>query len=282
MKSRSVIVLNCKIVFFKHIELTAMAETEKQGVRGVRNQPHRSCLKLFNNGEATKNETYKKSRNVHFADSCGMALASIHTFQYSDEMYRFSFRPELTLYRRPPKEKNRLLNFVQPITLQFFNEKVESNGVSLGTIVFRESSIFGTVVVSNIAFDKRVSVRYTTSSWKSSEEVSAWYVHGTNTAKTDTFNFEIFIPARYESVVKFEFAVKYEASDQIFWDNNFGENYQLLCHGKSELDEIQNERADELDIYRWKISTFSDCLCDIHKRLPVLKRCTDSMILFHS
>ena len=254
---------------------------EKTGVNN-NYQVRRSCLKTCYNADGTDT----KSKTVKFADSCGMLLTSVHIFHYSEEICNCSCELEYALkkftrknsqglfFNQPwPRRQSKLLNFAQPFTLQFFYDKVESNRVSLASVVCREYSIFGSVIVSNIAFDKKVSIRYTRNSWKSTEEVNAWYVHGTCTGKTDTFSFEIpFNDSNEGSAVKFEFAIKYQVSDDIFWDNNYGENYQLLCSTESKLSEDEIESTEQLGINRQKLSTQSGCLglCRI-RRLPMLK-----------
>ena len=261
-----------------------MGDTGREPLINSRNHVQRSCLKTSSDGEL--NGIEKKSKTVHFADTCGMVLTSVRIFDHSDEIYGCNCKQEfgLTLHRflrnntqgfasKQPRQRNRLLNFVQPCTLQYFKDKVESNAVSLENIVFRPYSIYGTVVVSNITFDKRVCVRYTTNSWKSSYEVVGKYHNGTSNGKTDTFSFEIPFPSSgSESEVKFELAIKYEALDEIFWDNNYGENYQVLCFTEPKLEKNKNEETEKLDIYRQKLSLPSDSLglCRI-RRLPMLK-----------
>ena len=261
-------------------------ETPRGTIINNRNHVQRPCLKSSFNRELQQNGTDKKSKTVHFADTCGMVLTSVRLFRYSDEIYDCNCKPgfSLTLNRflrdntqafasKPPRKQNRLLNFVQPCTLQYFKDKVESNAVSLENIVFREYSIYGTVVVSNIAFDKKVCIRYTTNSWKSSDEVLGIFVDGTCTGKTDTFSFEIRFPdTGSESEVKLELAIKFEALGEIFWDNNFGENYKVLCFTEPKLEKNKIKNTEKLNIYRQKLSLPSDSLglCRI-RRLPMLR-----------
>ena len=232
----------------------------------------RSCLKVCDDKEPKQDATNTKSKTVHFADSLGMELTSVHIIHHCTpivSLREFIKRNKLGLKHAKRKE-NRFLNFIAPITLHFFNDKVERNGVSLANIIFLDSSISGTVVVNNIAFDKRVSVRYTINSWESFDDIKASYVHGTCTGKTDTFSFQIFMPCAEENSVKIEFAIKYEVAGQIFWDSNFDENYQLICYRKSKLED-EDDEVEELNNYEKQLSTYTDCLCQIHKRLPMYK-----------
>ena len=212
----------------------------------------KSCLMVPKEEGSEERVLMRKAKSVHFADTCGLALTSVlPLFDCDDEFVstlRNGFRnfsksgrssPNFSNFTRPTRplgdseRKSQLLNFVQPVTLANFQERVETQCVCLENIVFREFSIFGTVVVRNMAFDKKVTVRFTVDGWQSVHDVATCYVNDSHTGRTDTFSFEIIVPGGDESEVKLEFAVFFETLGQTFWDNNFGDNYRVLYHRKS-------------------------------------------------
>ena len=101
----------------------------------------------------------------------------------------------------------------------------------------------GTVLVTNVAFEKRVTVRCTFDFWRSFVDVEAVYVTG-GCPGTDLFAFEVQPdvtppvtdrPSPRRSGGRFEFAIRYQYrahSDAVWtvrWDNNNGRNYQMLA-----------------------------------------------------
>lgn len=91
----------------------------------------------------------------------------------------------------------------------------------------------GHVVVKNMSFEKRITIRYTLTEWKSFSDVSAFFVNSLDSF-SDRFMFTIKIHKSLvetaEQSMKISFAIKYEFRDQVYWDNNFGNNYQFLLH----------------------------------------------------
>jgi hypothetical protein len=100
------------------------------------------------------------------------------------------------------------------------------------------SFLIGKVQVKNIAFQKRVDVRYTFDFWKTVKEVQAEYKESTiNNMKNvsyDVFSFAISLKGKVgvnvapkdEQSTMF-FAVRYRVAGREFWDNNDGSNYQV-------------------------------------------------------
>ncbi|KAJ3300470.1 hypothetical protein HK104_000055 [Borealophlyctis nickersoniae] len=103
-------------------------------------------------------------------------------------------------------------------------------------------TLMGTAQVKNLAFQKRVIVRYTTDNWTTFRELDARY-HGPvpNADGVDRFLFMIGVADQYEvekgskasggcgqgkRKVMF-FAVRYEVAGTEFWDNNDGMNYEV-------------------------------------------------------
>ena len=93
--------------------------------------------------------------------------------------------------------------------------------------VSRDNLITGLVRVRNLAYAKRVVIRFSFSDWAEYSEVTAdWEesIGDSEPPETDRFRFAIPLPApnRCGSV---QFAIRYDVAGLTFWDNNGGENY---------------------------------------------------------
>lgn len=77
-------------------------------------------------------------------------------------------------------------------------------------------------VVQNYAYDKDVTVRYTTDGWNSYKDAKLSYSN-TNANGTETWTADI--DAHFLNRDNFEFAVCYKVNGNEFWANNFGANY---------------------------------------------------------
>eukprot|EP00794_Sanderia_malayensis_P005648 gene5648-6344_t len=215
--------------------------------------PTKPCLMVPKEEGSDEKVEVRKAKSVHFADSCGRPLASVSTlFDSDDDLFAFanfnrnrgpadrnSF-PALNKIPQQAKkgstwrQRSRLLNFVQPVTLPNFYEKWSTNSVCLENVVFREFSIYGTIVVMNLDFEKQVVLRYTTDGWKTNLDAKGVHVPGSSTGKSDTFSFEVTVPPGSSEEWTIEFCIKYETSSGCYWDNNNGDNYRVLfCRSKS-------------------------------------------------
>ncbi|KAG0666971.1 hypothetical protein C6P45_000180 [Maudiozyma exigua] len=127
--------------------------------------------------------------------------------------------------------------FLQEITLHIQTRQNLSNGVSQTQPHNTVSRyIIGKILVKNIYYDKRVIVRYTWDSWKTSGEVEAIWLStseailpGTN---MDIFHFLIDDNTRNENIVgKLEFCIHYTTRNDMvreeYWDNNNDNNYKV-------------------------------------------------------
>lgn len=86
--------------------------------------------------------------------------------------------------------------------------------------------------VANLAFEKHVTVRYTTDYWKSFEETEAIYREpiGSSANTWDRFTFLIRLDASsYSGItnITLYFCLHYSVNERDFWDNNDGLNYQI-------------------------------------------------------
>lgn len=93
-------------------------------------------------------------------------------------------------------------------------------------------TVSGVVRVANVAFDKQLSILYSTDGWNTpGTEVIASYLPGSNDGATDRFAFVLEPPPNVTAVAgaRLEFAVAYTAGGQTYWDNNAGANYGVSC-----------------------------------------------------
>ena len=79
-------------------------------------------------------------------------------------------------------------------------------------------------VVQNYAYDKDVTVRYTTDGWNSFKDEKLSYSK-TNANGTETWTADI--DAHFLNRDNFEYAICYKVNGKEFWANNFGANYDI-------------------------------------------------------
>ena len=87
----------------------------------------------------------------------------------------------------------------------------------------------GTVRVRNIAFEKRISVRFTLDKWQTTSEVTGRYKESLQNGTFDRFTFLVKLPdslSRAEEKT-LHLAVRYSVAGREIWDNNNGRNYQV-------------------------------------------------------
>ncbi|CEP14654.1 hypothetical protein [Parasitella parasitica] len=100
-------------------------------------------------------------------------------------------------------------------------------------------TLLGSVQVANLAFQKKVNVRYTLDDWNTVKEVEAQYqepvAHSAHT--WDRFSFKIVLDANTRAAHESLYlAVKYTVAGREFWDNNNQHNYQIDIVPEVELD----------------------------------------------
>jgi protein phosphatase 1 regulatory subunit 3A/B/C/D/E len=143
------------------------------------------------------------------------------------------------------------LNFSQPASDYIaFRNKLESNYVALENVILKDYNLAGTIKVKNIAFEKKVVVRYTTDSWESFTDVDGSFVPTSNTSglRYDTFSFEVHISPKMDISKKFQFAVVYHVKSHQYWDNNSGDNFEVVSANWKE-DVIDNHNTTDAEVY---------------------------------
>uniref|UniRef100_A0A0K0D856 CBM21 domain-containing protein n=1 Tax=Angiostrongylus cantonensis TaxID=6313 RepID=A0A0K0D856_ANGCA len=81
-------------------------------------------------------------------------------------------------------------------------------------------------LVANVAFEKKVFVRYTSNNWQSYMDRAAAYQPSTSKVY-DTFTFELDLPTVNDKSNRLEFCICYIANGAENWDSNGGENYKM-------------------------------------------------------
>lgn len=100
-----------------------------------------------------------------------------------------------------------------------------SSMVHLTNLICTSSRIWGRIQVNNVTYEKLIFVRWSSDAWKSYSEQPASFEQSATNLKRDAFTFEIDRPQHGEMV---ELAVRYCVCNQEYWDNNDGNNYQVL------------------------------------------------------
>ncbi|KAI9003889.1 putative phosphatase regulatory subunit-domain-containing protein [Hyaloraphidium curvatum] len=86
----------------------------------------------------------------------------------------------------------------------------------------------GRILVRNLAFDKRVFVRYTSDRWDTYDETAAVYVSGDG--YTDNWRFDVDLTGSLHNdkvTTEYQVAIQAIIGNQTYWDNNQGRNYDL-------------------------------------------------------
>ncbi|EIN07983.1 hypothetical protein PUNSTDRAFT_53293 [Punctularia strigosozonata HHB-11173 SS5] len=97
----------------------------------------------------------------------------------------------------------------------------------------------GIVRVRNVAFEKRVAVRFTFDNWTTTSEVAGRYLVSAPDHSWDRFGFEIRVPVHRAEEKVLVMAVSYHSGGREMWDSNAGKNYRA----RFELVKEQEKRA---------------------------------------
>ena len=86
-----------------------------------------------------------------------------------------------------------------------------------------ERRFWGNIDLKNLAFNKQVSVVYTTDNWQTVGEADANFFFLYNTGM-ESWRIDFRLP---ESVTAIEYVIRYTAGGVEYWDNNLGQNYSI-------------------------------------------------------
>ncbi|XP_062375788.1 protein phosphatase 1, regulatory subunit 3Ca [Sardina pilchardus] len=188
----------------------------------------------------------KDKKRVVFADSKGMSLTAVHLFSKSEDkeasaaltapselsqlQFDLTALESATAALRVSPSPGLALDFPQPSADYLdFRGRLLRNGVCLENCTLQERLLTGTVKVRNLAFHKSVQVRITFDSWRSFADTPCTFMNNVYGCQdTDIFSFAIELPSDVAPSDRVEFCICYRPADQLFWDNNDGNNYRLV------------------------------------------------------
>jgi len=216
-------------------ELFQRSKSRPKSFPSARPQKPKSCCK----SDKTPSP-FRKA--VHFADSFGLPLAMEISYYKEQEIEIISTcefqapdwgsRPEgFGLKHKSfdvPSEKPKrtqpevMFLFTQPSSEPDFFSRVEKNNVCLENMKRDGPCLQGYVRVTNIAYHKKVQVRWTTDAWHSQQDIECTYSHTFQDTNTDCFTFKLPISGE-----QLELALQYTVNEQSYWDNNCGRNYKM-------------------------------------------------------
>ena len=112
-----------------------------------------------------------------------------------------------------------------------------------------KNKLIGNVAVKNLTFEKHVSIRYSLDNWKTITEISAEYNPDVRRKLKvlgyDRFTFSLNLcdfPQHYTKSVLF-FCVRFaDGNGDVFWDNNNGQNYQVIFTRVNKVKPVQTNR----------------------------------------
>ncbi|CAN9504629.1 unnamed protein product [Ophioblennius macclurei] len=175
--------------------------------------------------------TKKAKKQVTFADHRGLALTRVKVFSEFNDPIDIPANVQEMLRSALAAPQDKLeLDFAQPSSdYLLFRQSLETNLVCLERCVLKERAFAGTVKVKNVSFEKRVTLRVTFDAWTSHTDVDCVYVRDAYpSACSDTFSFEVPLPAELPLHHRVEFAVCYTVGGCEHWDSNRGNNYSIV------------------------------------------------------
>lgn len=184
----------------------------------------------------------RRCSQVRFVDCLGLELEHIKFFQAGEEP-KVPDHVINMLLASSELASGKHLELSLPFFQPFFPENISSEPDFLERLCHRrvcleqvhcsELGITGTVQVLNLAYEKKVSVRYSFTDWKSSAEYKACWVSSVqrDNVQSDVFCFRLPVPPFVlKPGASLEFAICYRVLGTEYWDNNDGHNYKLACH----------------------------------------------------
>ncbi len=134
------------------------------------------------------------------------------------------------------------MSFIQPGGQSDFLTRVYQQQICLENAVVSDFTVLGTIKVRNISYQKSVKIRYSADRWKTFGDIPALYVLNSCDGPTDRYSFGLSAPRDMSVGDRLEFCICYRVNNnQEFWDNNFGQNYSLLCHAHGDTVDDENK-----------------------------------------
>ncbi|KAG7218552.1 hypothetical protein INR49_020199, partial [Caranx melampygus] len=167
-----------------------------------------------------------RKKSVVFADSQGLALTAVHVFDEAEN---------------------------DPLTeLQFHLTEIEGATAALHLGGNKDLADCGSGLVLDFTQPAAdyLDLRNRLKAQQVCLETLSYLNNVYGCPDTDTFSFSVSVPEHLESSSRVEFCIQYQTEDQIFWDNNHGNNYRLVVaeadgSRSSENTEIQRDHSGE-------------------------------------
>ena len=221
-------------------------------------------------------ESHRK-KSVHFADTHGLQLETVQRYDQTPEpeeslasLEEFLSKLSAAAAERRAKWTEHhpsraspwlssssvylLACFELPASQEELLERVRRCRVALESCSFDDMAlaITGVVRVANIAFHKKILVRYSVDRWTTQTNIDGEYIPRSNDGTTDRFSFTIILPSRKQFVVgsEVQFAICYLTGDCPsfeFWDNNNGRNYIVRCCSKASTRDSRDAAVSSTD-----------------------------------
>ncbi|XP_069025013.1 protein phosphatase 1, regulatory subunit 3Db [Embiotoca jacksoni] len=186
-----------------------------------------------------------RSLQVRFVDALGLALEEVKVFKVQERplipqhvMFRLLMSSEQAL----GKSLELSLPYFKPCFPENmgaqpdFLKRLQTQGVCLEQVLCSDQGITGTMQVLNLAYEKKVTVHYTFTNWRThSTTTASWISSGhqreCDAPETDVFRFRLPVPPFIlQPGAILEFALCYHVKGSDYWDNNNSHNYKLSCH----------------------------------------------------
>ena len=169
-----------------------------------------------------------KKKRVTFADLLGFSLVNVVEISPRSSLTDICISQNYKAQEKPITANRQYLTclFEQPVDKDDFLERVTREYICLESLVC-DKAIIGFVRVLNIAYKKDVVVRFTEDGWKTFREEPAEHLSISIDGSMDTFFFRISLLSLWNKTGKVEFAIRYNARGNVYWDNNFFKNYSV-------------------------------------------------------
>nr|Q8BRJ4.2 RecName: Full=Protein phosphatase 1 regulatory subunit 3E [Mus musculus] len=174
-------------------------------------------------------------KRVRFADALGLELAVVRRFR-PGEPPRVPRHVQVQLQRDalrhfapcPPRARGlqEARVALEPALEPGFAARLQAQRICLERADAGPLGVAGSARVLDLAYEKRVSVRWSADGWRSLRESPASYAGpAPSPPRADRFAFRLPAPPVGGTLL---FALRYRVTGREFWDNNGGRDYALL------------------------------------------------------
>jgi len=147
-------------------------------------------------------------------------------FHSESEIEKFKVKdPVFLVSQREKPLPLKLINFKEPGSYSEVIENLSRNRVMLTKAEAFYTYLEGTLLVSNLSYQKKVIIHYTFNDWEITKQMEARYSAEQLDHSRSSDRFDFTIEFHENSFATLQFAIKYQVNGEIFWDNNNCKNY---------------------------------------------------------